>query len=190
MFTYFGRWLIRRLMMKVLLALLATTLVNSMAYADGNYGNNQGTKNCSYIGSWLGYDENGDVSWTSQVHGQSQSHGTILLEVPGFDFSFGAFEVANTTGNLKGTWVRTGGHSYTMDGYGLATDVTGATLYVMRLACNASVVEDCNVLEVTDCEVTLYLPNPDTDPVPIWNRDPDFGPYLHDTQIGYRITAD
>lgn len=168
--------------MNVLKLLPAAMLVFPLAAA---------ASGCEYIGSWLGYDEFGAVSWTSQVHGQSRSHGTTLLEVPGFDFTFGgAFDVANNTGNLKGTWMRTGGHSYRMKGYGMATDASGAAVYVMQLNCNASVVEDCNVLEVTGCEANLYIPNPVTDPVPIWDREPDFGPIPFGTQTGFRVVVD
>lgn len=168
--------------MKSLIVLLAVLLAGPVMAAG---------KNCEYLGSWLGYDETGEVAWTSQVHGQNQSHGTVLLEVPGFDFTFGGmFDLANYTGNLKGAWVRTGRHTYRMHGYGLATGDTGEAVYVMDLTCNAAVVGNCDVLDVTDCEVSLYVPDPDNDPIPIWNRAPDFGPMAHEPHSGYRITVD
>ena len=168
--------------MKLLTLVLAALLVFPAAAAG---------EECGYIGSWLGYDSNGELSWTSYSHGMNSSHGTQLLEVPGFDFTFGGlFDVANYTGNLKGVWVRTGGHTYSMNGYGIATDATGAAVYAMRLACNASLAADCNVLEVLDCEMMLYIPDPATDPIPIWDRDPDIGPIYFPPHNGYRMTVD
>ena len=87
--------------MKRLILLLAALLAFPVAAAG---------EECGYIGSWLGYDSNGELYWTGQMHGKNSSHGTVLLEVPGFDFTFGGlFDVVNHTGNLKGAWVRTGG---------------------------------------------------------------------------------
>lgn len=168
--------------MKKLILLLAVLLAFPVAAAG---------EECGYTGSWLGYDSDGELYWTSQVHGMNSSHGTTLLEVPGFDFTFGGlFDVANYTGNLKGVWVRTGGHTYSMDGNAIATDSTGAAVYVMRLACNVSLARDCNVLEVLSCEMKLYIPDPATDPIPIWDRDPDVGPLSFPPHNGYRMIVD
>jgi hypothetical protein len=148
-------------------------------------------KECGYIGSWLGYDSSGELYWLSQSQGMSSSHGTTLIEVPGFDFSFGGlFDVANYTGNLKGTWVRTGGRTYSTKGHAIATDSSGAAVYAMQLACDISLENDCDVLEVLGCEMTFYVPDPATDPIPIWNRDPDLGPFYFPPHNGYRIKVD
>ncbi len=168
--------------MKVLTLLLAALLTFPVAAAG---------EECGYIGSWLGYDSNGELYWTSQSHGMNSSHGTLLLEVPGFDYSFGGwFDVANYTAILKGSWVRTGGHTYSSVGHGIATNATGAAVYAMRLACDVSLAEDCNVLEVLGCEMVLYIPDPATDPIPIWDRDPDVGPIPFPPHNGYRMTMD
>ena len=168
--------------MKKLIPLLAALLVLPVA-ATG--------QECGYIGTWLGYNSSGEVAWTSQSHGMSSSHGTVMLEVPGFDMTFGGlFDVASYTDNLKGTWERTGGHSYSVVGSGIAADADGTAIYVLRLACEASLAEDCNVLEVQTCLLTLYLPDPDTDPIPIWDREPDVGPIYFASHNGYRVTVD
>ena len=146
---------------------------------------------CGYIGSWLGYNADGEVSWLSQSHGMNSSHGTAMLEVPGFDSSFGGlFDVANYTRNFKATWMRTGGRSYSIQGNAIATDSVGATVYIMQLACDISLENDCNVLEVLGCEMNLYIPAPATDPIPIWNRESDIGPLYFPPHNGYRILVD
>ncbi len=146
---------------------------------------------CEYIGSWLGYDASGQVAWTSQAHGKNSSHGTVLLELPGFDWTFGEqIEVANYTGNLKGVWVRTGGKTYSIDGNGIATDATGAAVYVIRLSCDISLADDCDVLNVTDCQAMVYFLDPVNDPIPVWDRDPDLGPIDYDPHNGYRMLVE
>jgi len=168
--------------MKRLILVLATLLAFPSAAAG---------KECGYIGSWLGYDAYGELSWLSQAQGMNSSHGTALLEVPGFDPSFGGlFDVANYTRNFKANWVRTGGRSYSIQGNALAADAVGATVYAMRLTCDISLENDCDVLEVLGCEMTLYIPDPATDPIPIWNREPDMGPIYFPPHNGYRIVVD
>ena len=121
----------------------------------------------------------------------NSSHGTLLLEVPGFDFTFGGlFDEVNYTANLKGTWERTGGRTYSSESNGIATDATGAAVYVIRLACNGSIAKDCNVLEILACEMMLYVPDHATDPIPIWDREPDVGPIFFPPHNGYRMTVD
>jgi hypothetical protein len=36
----------------------------------------------------------------------------------------------------------------------------------------------------------LYIPDPATDPIPIWDRDPDIGPIYFPPHKGYRMTVD
>jgi hypothetical protein len=168
--------------MKRLILLLAVLLTFPVTVAG---------KECGYIGSWLGYDSNGELFWTSHVTGVNASGGTVILEVPGFDMTFdGLFDVANYTTTHKGVWKRTGGHTYSMDGYSIATNGDGDAVYVMRLGCDASLKGDCDVLEIQACAMSLYFPDPGSDPIPIWQREPDLGPIYFPPHNGYRMTVD
>lgn len=168
--------------MKKLTLLLAALLISPVAVAG---------KNCEYIGAWLGYDSNGELFWTSHVTGMNSSRGTVILEVPGFDMTFdGLFDVANYTSTHKGVWERTGGHTYSMNGYSIATNSDGDAVYVMRLGCDVSLKSHCNVLEVQACTMRLYIPDPDTDPIPIWERESDVGPIYFPSHNGYRMTVE
>ena len=168
--------------MKRLILLLVMLLASPLAVAG---------KDCGYIGSWLGYDANGELYWTSQIAGMNSSRGTIMLEVPGFDMSLGGmFDVDNYTTTIKGAWVRTGGHTYSTNGYAIATNADGDAVLVLQLACDVSLADDCDVLEVQKCTMSLFEPNPESDPIPIWDRDPDFPPVEFPPHNGYRIKVD
>lgn len=145
-------------------------------------------EDCSYVGSWFGYDSGGEIAWTSQAVGHNKSSGTMLLELPGFDVTFGgSFDVANFTGNLKGVWRRTGGNTFSYGGFSFATDTDGQAIWVIRLTGDVVVVGDCDVLEVLNTWLSIYLVNAATDPVPIWARAPDIGPIPFAPHNGYRI---
>lgn len=147
-----------------------------------------GGDECSYIGSWLGYNSDGEIAWTSQAVGHSKSSGTMLLELPGFDITFGGvFDVVNATGNLKGVWERTGGNTFSYAGNGIATNSEGGAVYVTRLTGDVAVVSDCDVLEVSNTWLSIYVVDPDNDPIPIFMRDPDVGPLPFAPHNGYRV---
>lgn len=169
--------------MKRLSVLLALGLLLPLcAFAD---------EDCSYIGSWFGYDSAGEVAWTSQAVGQSRSGGTMLLELPGFDVTFGGmFDVAKYTGNLKGEWKRTGGNTFKYAGISFATGADGKALWVIRLTGDVAVVGDCDKLEVSNTWMSIYLVDADTDPVPIWLRAPDIGPIPFAPHDGYRVEVE
>ena len=146
---------------------------------------------CQYIGSWFGYGSDQKISWTSQANGKSASHGTMLLELPGFDVTFGgAFDVANYTSNIKGTWKRTGGNTFSYAGVSFATNPDGDAVWVIRLTGDVTVMGDCDVLYVENTWLSLYMVNPATDPIPIWDRDPDIGPMSFFPHYGYRVKLD
>lgn len=147
-----------------------------------------GDNGCSYIGSWFGYDADDSVSWTSQAVGPNMSGGTMLLEVPGFDITFdGLFDVVNTTGNLKGAWERIGGSTYKYAAMSFATNVDGDAVYATRLAGDLEVIGDCDVLHVSNTWLSIYILDPENDPVPVWMREPDIGPLPFAPHNGYRI---
>lgn len=143
---------------------------------------------CQYIGSWFGYDADENVSWTSQAVGPNSSAGTMLLELPGLDITFGgAFDVVNVTGNLKGAWERTGGNTFDYAGMGFATNAQGEAVWAVRLTGDLTVTGDCDVLEVENTWMSVYILDPEYDPVPVWERAPDIGPVPFAPHNGYRI---
>lgn len=147
-----------------------------------------GKDSCQYIGSWFGYDADENVSWTSQAVGANASGGMMLLELPGFDITFnGLFDVTNTTGSLKGAWERTGGNTFRYAGMSFATNVDGDAVYAVRLTGDVRVIGDCNVLSVEHTWMSVYILDPENDPVPIWQREPDIGPLPFPPHNGYRI---
>jgi len=166
--------------MKHLLLLLTAVL----AFPLNAFGNN----GCQYIGSWFGYNADENVAWTSQAVGPNSSSGTMLLELPGFDITFGGlFDVANVTGNLKGAWERTGGNTFSYASMGFATNADGDAVWAVRLTGDVSVTGNCDVLEVENTWMSIYILDPDNDPVPVWERDPDIGPLPFAPHNGYRI---
>ena len=145
-------------------------------------------KDCQYIGSWFGYDADENVSWTSQAVGPNNSGGTMLLELPGFDITFeGLFDVVNSTGNLKGAWERTGGNTFSYAGMSFATNAAGDAVYALRVTGDLEVVGNCDVLRVENTWMSIYILDPATDPVPVWERSPDIGPLPFAPHNGYRI---
>lgn len=143
---------------------------------------------CQYIGSWFGYDADENVSWTSQAVGPNASGGTMLLELPGFDITFGGlFDVTNIAGNLKGAWKRTGGNTFNYAGMSFATNADGDAVYAVRLTGEVRVIGHCDVLSVDNTWMSIYILDPENDPVPVWAREPDIGPLPFAPHNGYRI---
>ncbi|MEJ2383713.1 MAG: hypothetical protein P8Y54_04865 [Xanthomonadales bacterium] len=163
---------------------LVPLLTAALAFPLNAFGND----NCQYIGSWFGYDANDNVSWTSQAVGSNSAAGTMLLELPGFDVTFGGlFDVVNVTGNLKGAWARTGGNTFSYAAMGFATDVEGDAVWAVRLTGDVTVTGDCDVLEVENTWMSIFILDPENDPVPVWGRTPDIGPMPFPPHNGYRI---
>jgi len=142
---------------------------------------------CSYIGSWFGYNADDEIAWTSQANGHNNSSGTMLLELPGFDITFGGMDVVNATGNLKGVWERTGGNTFSYAGYAIGTNGEGDAVWAVKLTGDVAVVNECDVLEVSNTWMSIYFVDSENDPVPIWTRDPDVGPFPFAPHKGYRV---
>lgn len=169
--------------MKRLSLLLATLLFIPIgALAD---------QDCEYIGSWFGYNSDGNIAWMSQANGKNSSHGTMFLELPGFDITFYGFfpDAINSTSNLKGTWTRTGGHTFSYATMGFATNATGDAVWAARLTGDVVVSEDCNTLEVSNTYLSFYDVD-GSDPVPIWEEAPYIGPIPFAPHAGYRVNLD
>lgn len=169
--------------MKRFWPLFAMTMVLPATVFAGN--------DCHYIGSWFGYNGDGEIAWTSQAVGQNKAHGTMLLEAAGFDITFGgAFDPANSTGNLKGVWERTGENTFRYAAMGFAVDEFGDALWAMRLTGDLAVTGECDILEVTNTQLWVYFVDPANDPVPIWDREADVGPITFPSHHGHRIELD
>lgn len=146
-----------------------------------------GDNGCQYIGSWFGYDAEENVSWVSQAVGPNSAGGTLLLELPGFDMTFGGlFEVIDAS-DLKGAWERTGGNTFRYAVMSFATNLDGDAVYAARLTGDLEVTGECDVLHVANTWLTIYILAPESDPVPVWDRDPDIGPLPFAPHNGYRI---
>jgi hypothetical protein len=146
-----------------------------------------GDNGCQYIGSWFGYDADENVSWISQAVGPNNSSGTLLLELPGFDMTFGGLFEAADASDLKGVWERTGGNTFRYATMSFATNLDGAAVYAARLTGDLEVIGECDVLHVTNTWLTIYILAPESDPVPVWDREPDVGPLPFAPHKGYRI---
>ena len=110
------------------------------------------------------------------------------LAVPGFDITFGGlFDVVDVTGNLKGVWERTGGNTFRYAGMSFATNAEGEAVWAIRLTGDVTVTGDCDVLEVESTFMSVYILDPENDPVPVWQRDPDIGPLPFAPHNGYRV---
>jgi len=147
---------------------------------------------CEYIGSWFGYDAGETIAWMAQSSGKSSSSGTMLLELPGFDMTFGGFfpDANKSTTTLKGTWQRTGGRTFSYATMGFATNDVGIPIWAGRLTGDLTISEDCNMLVVDNTWLSVYIVDMETDPVPIWHKTPELGPMPFEPHAGYRVPLD
>lgn len=165
--------------MKHLAFLLTTALALPLnAFGDGG---------CHYIGSWFGYSADEDVSWISQAVGPNSAGGTLVLDLPGFDMTFGGlFDVVDAS-KLRGAWERTGGNTFRYGVISFATNLDGDAVYAARLTGDLEVIGECDVLHVANTWLTIYILDAENDPVPVWDREPDIGPLPFAPHNGYRI---
>jgi len=173
--------------MKRLFVLLALLLAFSLANAADDESDNGG--NCPYTGSWLGYNAEGMVSWTSQVHEISKKHGTMLLEIPFPASSFNGygFDAVAILSNMKGEWKKIGGNSYFYRAVSFAYDANGEAEWIAKLTGTATVLgNDCELLHLTDTVLRVYFANAD----PFLADDSYFWSQEFDPHYGYRIRAD
>jgi len=140
--------------MKSLIRLILTTLIFVVPVFAGA-ANNGG---CKVIGSWVGYDANGLVWWTSTLDGQSASQGTINLETPG---AVAFFPGATAVTELKGVWKRTGGNTYDWTALGFAYDAVGTTLTLGKLSGKDTISKDCNTIHITNVVMEVFEPTAD-----------------------------
>lgn len=109
---------------------------------------------CKAAGSWYGYDESGSIWWISTVDGQSASHGTTNLEIPGSANIFEAFSITE----LKGQWKRTSGNTYDWTVVGFSFDENIESHLIAKVSGTNVFDEDCDKMMVTDIVMEAFLP--------------------------------
>lgn len=136
---------------------------------------------CKLLGSWMGYDASGSAWWTSTADGQSASHGTLNLEVPG---SVLFFPGATSVTELRGVWEKTGGNTYEWTVIGFPYDASATTIVLARLSGKNTINEDCDSEIVTDVVMEVFLPDADL------NSGIPISTSLFPDHAGYRIKLD
>jgi len=128
-------------------------------------GNEQGN-GCKPLGSWLGYDAFGSAWWMTTTDGQSASHGTVNLEVPGatafFPGSAGGTE-------MRGVWEKLGGNQVAWTVVGFVFDADQVTLALARVSGKSNWSPDCNTEHLSDVLLEAFAPDADLDvDAPLW----------------------
>lgn len=142
---------------------------------------------CSPIGSWYGYfaptaNVPADTpKWLSTINGKSESSGTIVLELIGFDSTMGGFFPTAVGGTLiRGAWKRIDGNTFAVNALAVGVDAQGKDLYIAKMTGIDKIVENCNVVEV---HTSLQL----LDPITFAPLTPAMDQAVH---YGHRITVD
>jgi len=156
---------------------LAVVLVGSPAYAEKQ------PEDCKFQGSWFGFSADGSASWMSTAHGQSSSIGTYIVEYPGFDFGW-FWPTAAKGSTLRGAWERIDEDTFAFTVIGLALDLAGTTVGIVKLSGTDSLLEDCNTMLI---ENTVEVFGGSQDP---FEEDPDGGVIQLPPHYGYRMKVD
>ena len=116
---------------------------------------------CDLRGAWYGYDENGDAYWINRVDGRNTRHGTMALEVPGFDLTLGGtFPNAVGTTVARGPWERTKRNTYEYALLFLVVNAGGGIEWVGKLTGTDTMNKNCDELAI---ESRMYVYNKDQD---------------------------
>jgi len=142
--------------MKFFIRLVLTTFI--LMFAAPVFAGEKSEADCKLLGSWMGYDASGSAWWTSTADGQSASHGTLNLEVPG---SVLFFPDAMSVTELRGVWKKTGGNTYDWTVIGFPYDVIATTLVLVRLSGKDTISEGCDTVFVSDVVMEVFLPDAD-----------------------------
>lgn len=150
--------------MKFSLRLIVALLL--AVFAAPSFAGNEHGNGCKPLGSWLGYDEFGSAWWMTTTDGQSASHGTLNLEVPGavvfFPGSAGVTE-------MRGVWEKIGAGQVAWTVVGFAFDANKITLGLARVSGKSNFSADCDTEHLSDVFLEAFAPgaNLDTD-APLW----------------------
>jgi len=156
---------------------LVVTLLLAVFAVPAFAGDAQGN-GCKPLGSWLGYDAFGSAWWMTTTDGQSASHGTLNLEVPGATVFFpGSAGVTE----MRGVWERIGSGQFAWTAVGFAYDASQVTLGLARVSGKSTYSRDCNIEHLSDVFLEAFGPDANLDvDAPLWTMPlPD-----HD---GYRV---
>jgi hypothetical protein len=110
---------------------------------------------CKVTGSWHGYDGGGNIWWTSTVDGQSASHGTTNLEIPGAVMLFPGAAVMT---EMKGQWKKTSGNTYDWTVVGFPLDEFAAPMLIAKVSGTNVFYDDCDMMWVTDIVMEVFPP--------------------------------
>jgi hypothetical protein len=170
---------------RLLTVVACTTLLVMPAVAgdDGTAGpgGNRGNGVCTLDGAWLGGSPGGaGPAWTVVYTSESHWHGSLTLNMIGFDGSFGGAFPVTMLSAFAGTWVRTGPRTfdYTMITHGLGPDPVTGVMVPFYIGKNAGSIElggRCDALDGVSISNALYLPtqHPFGDDPPVIGCFPD-----------------
>ena len=127
--------------------------------------NASGAKGCILQGSFMGVNLAGTPVFTGVYVPVTSGTGVIDVSFLGFDLTLGGWfsDAVRDTG-IRGTWVRTGGHTFAATGISIVADAAGATQYAVKLTVEYTMTDDCNQFEASGT-IGIYTPdmNPLTD---------------------------
>jgi hypothetical protein len=144
--------------------------------------NANGSKGCILQGSFMGVNLAGTPVFTGVYVPLTAGTGIIDVSFVGFDLTLGGWfpDAVRDTG-IRGTWVRTGGHTFAATGISIVADAAGATQYSVKLTVEYTMSDDCNQLQPSGT-AGIYTAdmNPLTD-APLLEISPP-------PEVAYRIT--
>lgn len=143
--------------------------------------NASGSKGCILQGSFMGVNLAGTPVFTGVYAPVTGGTGIIDVSFVGFDLTLGGWfaDAVRDTG-IRGTWVRTGGHTFAATGISIVADAAGATQYIVKLTVEYTMSDDCNQFQASGT-AGIYTPdmNPLTD-APLLEISPP-------PEVAYRI---
>ena len=167
------RWLL------ACLTIVAALVVSGLTLADEE---NDSYPKCDFRGSWYGYLPTLQLDFMSMITGTSASHGTYVLEVPGFELTaLGAVK----TSSFRGTWERLDKNSiaFTLISYGV--DTIGQTTVIVKISGIDTISNDCNTMSIENTnEIFSGVQDP------FGNQAPAFGYVLGGKHAASRMRVD
>lgn len=183
------------LLKKILVGFLSLGLMlPALTLADDDDHDNR--RSCSLQGTWFGV-ASPEITiltgWVVTATGKSRNYGTNNLEYPAYfdaTLSFLPFPVpasfadAHHLSTLRGTWERTGPHSFVYSFTGMAVAADNFTpVWVGNVSGTIELSSDCNSEEIT---ASLEVFDPSVSP---FDGDPMFPAIPLPTHYGHRANA-
>lgn len=125
------------MMRLVLVALLACGLTGPALAGD--------KQGCSPVGTWIG-TAGAVPSWIGSNAGPTPNGGPFVLEVIGFDLTFGGYfpTAVNRPITLRGSWTKTGPNKSFFTATGFAVDADAQLVWIGTLSGHRTISGDCN----------------------------------------------